>query len=202
MQAQLAGGVFEDHAGRLHRQGRQRIRLGTPRFERVRAGQAGDAQLLFGLGVVRLEIRVRDGPIVQTGAGHAAPLALLLEIRFPQAPVVGGEVDRAAAHLPSVLDDALGWYGGLFCVRLPVCVRLAFQVIGHGREHGVLDFVVLEILFAQVGTLLQNHYAEARSGKFLGHDAARPARADDQEIDFFGRLVLLHSFSCAGTGPS
>ena len=54
MQAKLAGGAFENHAGRLHRQRRQRIRLGAPRFERVRASQTGDAQFLFGLRVIWL----------------------------------------------------------------------------------------------------------------------------------------------------
>ena len=52
------------------------------------------------------------------------------------------------------------------------------------------DFVVNEIRFGEVRTLLEHDDAKAVAGKFLGQDAAGGARTDDDEIDFVGRLVL------------
>ena len=94
-------------------------------------------------------------------------------------------MDCSAAHLPPILDHFRARHRSPCGLRIPVRVRLAPQVVGHGREHGVLDFVVLKIFLAEIGPLLQDHHAEAGGGKLLGHDPARRARADDQEIDFF-----------------
>jgi len=66
------------------------------------------------------------------------------------------------------------------------------QIVGHRRQHRVLDLVVLEILLAQIWTLLENHHAESRGREFLGDDTARRARADHQKIYFFRGPVLLH----------
>ena len=76
MQAERPRAAFQQHAGRFHRQRRHRIRPRARRIERSRL--ARDAELPFGLRVVRLELVVGDRPVGEAGAGHAAePLASL-----------------------------------------------------------------------------------------------------------------------------
>jgi len=107
MQAEFLRGSLKDDPGRFYRQRWQWIRLRTPRLKRIRSRQARNAELFFGLGVVRLEVRVRDRPIRQARSGYAAPLTLLLEVRFPEPPVIRREVHRSAPHLAPVLNDLL-----------------------------------------------------------------------------------------------
>ena len=63
------------------------------------------------------------------------------------------------------------------------------------------DFVVRKILFVQIGTLLQNNYAEAVGGKFFGQNAASGAGTHDDEIDGVGSFVFglidFHFFSAS-----
>ena len=42
---------------------------------------------------------------------------------------------------------------------------------------------MLEILFSEVGSLLEDNNCESGCSQFLGHDSAGSARTDDREVD-------------------
>src|SRR5579871_3937862 len=123
MESQLAGGAFEDRTGRLYRQGRQRIWFGAPGFEWIRSGQPGYTQFFLAPRVIRFQIGVGNGPIGNIGAPHAAPLALLLEIRFPEPPIVARKMNGSTAHLPAILQKLLGSQSGLLSFRIAISLR-------------------------------------------------------------------------------
>jgi hypothetical protein len=54
-----------------------------------------------------------------------------------------------------------------------------------------LDFVVREIGFREVGTLLEDDDTETVCRKLFGQDATCGARSDDDEIDFVRGFVSL-----------
>src|SRR5690606_14305214 len=119
---------LEQHAGRLHGQRRHRV---GPRAGRVeRAGRAGDADLPVDLRVVRLQLRVGDGPVGEAGALDRAEPAALDEVDLVEAPVVRREVD-AAATLAATEEQwrrrAALWLAGLLLLgaaeRLRVVLR-------------------------------------------------------------------------------
>src|SRR5579859_7045428 len=79
MPAELPSGALENHAGTFHRQRRHGIGLGARRIEGAGAGQAGDTNFPFDLGVVGLEIGVGYGPIAEVRSGDGANFAALDE---------------------------------------------------------------------------------------------------------------------------
>ena len=86
MIAEFSRALLEEHSARLDWHRRQRVRLRSRRIERTRSGLAGDAQVPLGLGVVRLEVGIGDGPIRESGSGDCAFLARLDEIDLVKAP--------------------------------------------------------------------------------------------------------------------
>ncbi len=69
-------------------------------------------------------------------------------------------------------------------------VRLLLMVVGERLLIDALDLVVGEVRLFEVRPLLQDDDAKAGGGKFFGDDAARRARADDNEVDFVRRLIF------------
>ncbi len=188
MPAELARGAFKNYARTLHRERRHGVGLGARRIEGAGAGETGDTDFPFDFSVVGLEIGVGDGPVAQIGAGDGADLAALDEIDFVKAPEIRGEVHAGAADAAAVDEGALGL--GLFVGRFAEGSGLKLGLVGEQVFADDFYFIVDEIGFGQIRTLLEDDDAEAVSGELLGHDAACSARADDDEIDFVRRFVF------------
>ncbi len=196
MVAQLARATFEQNAVRLHRHGRQRIRLRARRIERTGSCFAGDAQVPFSLGVVGLKVGVGDGPVGKAGAGDGAFLAGLDEVDFVKAPVVRGEVNRAAADQLAVHDAGL--LLGFVLRRAAKGLRLLAPIVGQLRIAPVEKFVVTEILGRLPRALFENDDAESILRELARQHAARCAAADDNEVHrFVQRVTFLRMRSSA-----
>ena len=102
MQPQLLRDRLKDLARRLHGKRRQRIGRRTGALERIGAREPGHAELLFHFRVVRFEIGVTDGPILERCSGQTAPSRPLLEIHLMEAPEIRCEVNGAATDLLTV----------------------------------------------------------------------------------------------------
>ncbi len=132
---------------------------------------------------MRFEVGVGQRPVGKGGPGDLAVEGTLAEIALVKAPVVGGEVDRAAAHLTAVSDGFERH--GRFVFVAAVGDGLDARIVGEALAADVVNLVVGEILLAKVRPLLQDNDAEAGGGEFLGHDSARGAGADDNEVHRF-----------------
>ncbi len=114
-----------------------------------------------------------------------------------EAPIIRGEVNASAAHLPPILDglERLGLLGFV----LAIGDGLDLGVVRQPRLVGVADLIVLVIPLGKIGTLFQHNNAKTGGGEFLRHHAARGARADYQEIDSVRRpeRCAAHSLSWA-----
>src|ERR1700730_6350440 len=202
MPAEFAGGAFEDYAGTLYGQRRHRIGLGAPRIKGAGAGESGDANFPFHFGVIGLEIGVGDRPIAQVGTRDGADFAALDEIDFVEAPEIGGEVHAGAAYAASVNEGALRL--GFFVGRFAEGSGLKLGLVGEQIFVEDFYFVVDEIGFGEIWPLFKYDDAKTVGGKFLGHDAASGAGANDNEIDFVGRFVFrqigLHALVFSGSG--
>src|SRR5258708_4024179 len=97
MPAKLARGPLENYAGRFHRQWRHRIRLRPRWIERAGICQSGNTDFPFHFSIVRFQIRVRDRPIHEAGAGDRAGLGAFDEIDFVKTPEIGREVNAGPA---------------------------------------------------------------------------------------------------------
>src|SRR6267154_4998380 len=188
MPTKLASGTFKNYAGTFHGKRRHGIGLGARRIERAGAGEAGHADFPFHFGVVRLEVGVGDGPIAEVGAGNGTDFAALDEINFVETPEIGSEVHAGAADEASIDEGALrlGFFVGRFAERS----GLELGLVGEEIFVDNFYFVVNEIGFGEIGTLLEHDDAKAVGGKLLGHDPAGGAGADDYEIDFVGSLIF------------
>ncbi len=203
--AEFARGAFKNNAVGFYRQRRHGIWLGTRGIERAGAGESGDAHFPFHFGVVRLEVGVGDRPVDKCGAGDRADFAALLEIDFVEAPEIGGEMVAGAADGAAIDQSALR--PGFVLGRFAESGGLQFWFVGEQIFGENLDFVVHEIFFGEVRTLLEHHHAETVGGKFLGENAAGGAGTNDDEIDCVGRFIFgrigLHFLSaslCAEAG--
>ena len=78
------------------------VRLRARRIERAGSSQSRDADLPLDLGVVRLEIGVRDRPVGEPRAWDRAEHAALVEVDFVEAPEVRRVVQARAADATSV----------------------------------------------------------------------------------------------------
>src|SRR5687767_9815914 len=97
MKSELSRGALEQDTGGLNRQRWQRVGLRSGRIERS-AGEAGDPEFLFDLGVVRLEVGITDRPVLKVGAGHGTPACTLAKVEFFESPEVAGKVNGSSAH--------------------------------------------------------------------------------------------------------
>ena len=191
VQAQLLGPTLEQHAGRFHRHRRQRIRLRARSVKWIRSAQTGYSKVPFSLGVVWLEIVVRDRPVAQIGARHRSQHGTLVKILGMETPVIRGEMDRPAAHHATVFDSLLllRGIGRCFAKR----IELFLGIVGEpGAKHDG-DFIVLEIFFVTPRSLLQRNHAKSGGSELLRHDAARCSDSDHDEIHFVGGMKLSHA---------
>ncbi len=193
MPAELARRAFENDAARFHRQRRHRIRLRTRRIERAGAGETGNADFPFHFRVIRLEVGVSDRPVGERGARNRSNFAALDKINFMEAPVVRGEMDAGPADHPAV--DVRAMSLGFVLRRLAESSGLKLRMIGELVPVHYFDFVVGEIRFRQVRSLLENHHAKAVRRKLLGKHTAGRAGSNNDEIHFIRCLVLglIHS---------
>ena len=98
------------------------------------------------LGVVRFELRVRDGPVRKAGAGDLTQHAALVEVDLVKAPEVRGEVVTAAAndarvHQRRIVDDA----GRLLVGSGSEGLRGADGVVHQPVGEPVVELSVLEV---------------------------------------------------------
>ena len=140
------------------------------------------------LRVIRFQIRVCDRPINQSRTRDWPNFAALDEINFVEAPEVCGEMYAGAADTAAVDKRALRL--GSFIGRFANGGRLQLGMIRKLVQGHDFDFVVGEIGFCQIRTLLENHDAKTVGGKLLGQDAARGSGAHNDEVHFIRSLVF------------
>jgi len=128
MIAELSRCPLEDDARTFDGQWRHGIGLGARRVERTGAGKPGNADLPLNLGVIRLEVRVTNRPVDQSGSGNLTHLAALDKINLVETPEVGSEMDAAATHATTVHYALLN--SSLLLRRLPESRGLNFRIVG------------------------------------------------------------------------
>ncbi len=69
---------------------------------------------------------------------------------------------------------------------------MGVDLVGEQALDKDFRFVVGEILFTEIFSLLEDDHVEAVGGKFFCQHAAGRARANDYEIHFIGRFVCDH----------
>ena len=167
-------------------------------FERRARIIAGDADLVFGLVVKRLEIVIGDGPVFERTALGRAVGGAHAEILRHVAPGLRAVTQSSAAHARGVVvvcalagqdDVRLRPFASTHTRGLPSSSGpKAFP-----RTRGAL---IAQIVFAAVMggvplAALEHHHAESGGGQLLGDDASRGAGADDD------RIHALHRFDPA-----
>ena len=183
--AHLLGATLEQHAGRLWRMWRHRVRAGPRRIER--AGRTGNSHFPIDFRVIRLEVLVRDWPV-----GESRPLgnslrAGLLEVDLAKAPIVRGVMDARAADTASVDIGRLNF--GLLLISLPKGVRRFGGIACQMVLPPDLDLVVRKIVFVAPGALFEHHDAESRRRQLFRDNATGRAGSDDHEIHFVARAI-------------
>src|SRR5579859_905022 len=128
MPAELARGALENDSAGLHRQRRHGIGFRTGRIKGAGTRKTGDTDFPFDFGVVRLQVRISDGPIHEICAGNRADFAALDEVNFVKAPVIRGEMDARAADHPAINKGMMVL--GLFLWSLAEGRGLQLWVIG------------------------------------------------------------------------
>jgi hypothetical protein len=144
--------------------------------------------LPFDLRVVRLHLGVGHGPIGEVRAGDRALLTALDEIDLVKAPVVRGEVHRAATNQTSILQDAL--FRRDIVGRCAVGVGLRVPVVRERRHRGDRELVVLEVGCAKVRPLFEHDDTKAslRHSRAITPPAA-PAPTMTKSTSSFGAYV-------------
>ena len=202
MQAQLARAPFQEHAGGLHRERRHRIRARARRIERIDTSQARHADLPLDLGVVRLEIGVRDRPVIEASAGNGAEHAALDEIDLVKAPVVRRVVEARPAHCPSVPEGWLEFLElSLLRGSITKCLRVPDRIVGDAAQVPVLELIVLDGPGKYAWPLFQQHHRESRPRQLARNDSASRAGTDDDEVDGF-RVPIPGCAHCAFAGAT
>src|ERR1700751_3464382 len=169
MVAELAATGFEYYTVSLHRKRGHRIGLGARRIERAGAGEARDADFPLNLGVVRLEVGIRDRPVGEVGAGNVGELVVLLEIDFVESPEVSGEVDAAAADATAIENRLL--FPGGFIRRFAKGDGMGVDLVGEQALDEDFRLVVGEIFFAKIFALFEDDDAESVGGKLFRKDS-------------------------------
>ena len=162
VQAELARAALEQHARRLHRQRRHRIRPAARRVERTRAGESRNADLPVDFRVIRLEFRIVDGPVVERRAGNRAEQRSLLEIDLVKAPEIAGEVHTAAADDRRVPGGRESLHALRNLVRrLAERLRIGVELVADPAVEPVVEFVVTEIGGRVARALFEHQHLEA-----------------------------------------
>ncbi len=176
--------------------GRHRIILRHRCDERGIHPQARDTHFPFGLDVVRLDLLVGDRPV-----RHARPrrnrliAGELVELVGEMAPAAAAVGHRTAADDHAIAVRARGCFFRVVAAeRVALPRRIAHQAIFQ-RLVAIQPLVLVVLAIAPVlapATLLEHDHRKAGLRQLLGHDAARSARTDDDEIDFSIWCVLSH----------
>jgi hypothetical protein len=105
-----------------------------------------------------------------------------IESSLMEAPVIGRDMNAGAAYYPTIhqCTMALRFILG----RLAECSWLELRIIRKLALVRYLYFVLGEICFTEVRTLLKHHHAEAVGRKLFGYYPTCRTRADDDEVDF------------------
>src|SRR5262245_24102272 len=188
--AELFRSALHEHARRFNGQGWKRIWLGARWIKRTCARQSRYAQLPFGFCVIRLEIRIGDWPVFQTSSRNGALPRTLHEINLVEPPIVGGEVNTAAADQPAIPDHWLDTSLNVF--RIAKCGWLQVRVIGKRIQVERPKFLMIELTRLNTWSLLQYDYTKTIGRQFLGEDAAGGSGTDDYEVHRI-RVVVFHA---------
>ena len=199
--AELLRGSRKNRAGLIHLQRRQRIFALARRFERIAAGNflalqvaglAGDAELVFGAVVERLEVGIAERPIGERGIlrDDGRPVALDglragAEIVLVQAPRERAVVHGAAARLVAVVL-VRGRVGARSCIGPPGDGR-ALDVGAQVLALEVAQLVELEVRGLEARAALEPDHLHAGLAELGRQHAAGGAHADDDHISLFGR---------------
>ena len=204
--ARVARGVGKHLARQNGCQRRQRIFAGARCLERVAAlldlsaeiaGLAGNRGGVFELVIIRLELGVSDSPVLDghvLGNGLLAVTLLVvgadLEFHVGPAPGVaapmhGGAADDLArqertepTHRQRILLRVVAHGDG-------VARGVLHQVVTHDITQLVTDIGQCVIIFAGAhATAFERDDFQAGLGQLLGQNAAGPAQADDDDVDF------------------
>src|SRR5438874_1800567 len=90
---ELAGGALKNNSARFHRQRRHGIGFRSWRIKGAGARETRDTNLPFHFCVVRLQVRIGDGPIREICAWNRPYFTAFYEVNFVEAPVIRGEMD-------------------------------------------------------------------------------------------------------------
>ena len=209
VQAVALGGLGGEDGTEHVRAGGHRVRARAPGRERVGSGLARRADQALGLGVVRLELGVVEGPVGQRGPVDRAPGAEQGEVLLTEAGQLAVGVGAAAAHRGREVVDVAGEQAvavGLGAAERPgLDQRVRAQEVALGE----LDLVVGELTLQPVrrvqveevvATLLQDHHRPARGGEDVGE--GRPARPapDDDGVGVHGQPPVITSSSVQPRG--
>src|SRR5216683_2225458 len=107
MPAELARSAFHQDARRFDGQRRQRIGFRSRRIKRTCTCLARDAEFPLRFRVVGFEVVVSDGPILKIGTGNRPFSRPLYKVEFVESPVVGGEMNAAAANDAAIRENRL-----------------------------------------------------------------------------------------------
>src|SRR6266478_1142793 len=189
--AQFLRSTLNQHARRLDWQRRQWVRLRSRRIKRARSRQSRHAKFPLGSCVVPLEIRVSNWPVFQTRSRNWTPPGTLHEIDLMKPPIIGGEMNTAAADQPSIPDSWLRLR--TVVLRLAKRVRLLAPVVSERVQVVRPVFVVLEVARLKTRSLLKHDHAKSIRGQLFRQDSACRAGSRDYEIHHICRLVSRRS---------
>jgi len=206
--AELAVRLVKQDRALIPEERRQRIFATARRLEDVAAvdllalqiaGLAGDAELVLGAVVERLEVGIAQRPIRDRGILRDRLGAVALnrvraraEVVLVHAPGHGAVMDGAAAGLIAVILHRERRSAGIGVG--PPGDGLAFDVGSQILALEIAQLVVrLEVLRGETRAALEPDHLHAGLAELGGEDAARSANADDHNIGFL---------DCHGVTPS
>ena len=190
--APVAGLAVDRHVAGVHGLVAELLCTRFQHLEIVVAGQtgnsvsAGNAHLVFSLGVPRLHFGERDRPIQQIGARHASISALGLELMLVEAQRRAGPVCRRAAH------------------RLHDPGRKIGEVLGHTPASGcgahvrpcelgkALPFIVDEVMVLDARTGFEDDDLDALLRQFVAQCSTARARAHDYDHAAVIQIEFCH----------
>src|SRR5262249_11965240 len=157
------------------------------------------ADVIFRLGVIRFQVRIRNRPVGKPGPWNFAPQRAFVEIQFEKAPVIRVEMDSAAAHLPAVAraESAARGFRRRFAKRL----RLSASIVHQKPVASKLHLVMREVFPTEKRPWLPPPPGKAGLGDFLGDAAPWGAGPDAQEVPRTRCFDPGRHFSCPRRSP-
>ena len=90
-------------------------------------------------------------------------------------------MDRAAAHATSV--NQVQTIRSFVLRRLAKSLRVLLRIVGERTEHDVAKFIMLEVLFGEIGSLLEDNDTQPGARQRPRDRATREPRSNDYEIN-------------------